>query len=105
MVIVRDYVKKTVICARDIDRHRPKADENLVIAPKDKRGKIGGRSDSHYALEDDKDKAEKKVWHVQVTCIDVASDGRMLAVGQDDGGFSIMELKYDEHRVLRIVDK
>jgi hypothetical protein len=109
VVIVRDSVTKLVICARDIDRNRPCKDESLEVSHKNnKHGKSSASSKSkdHYsAQEEEREKAEKKKWSVQVTCIDATDDGRFLAVGTDDGGFYVLEFKYDEFRSLKLVDR
>jgi hypothetical protein len=106
---VRDSATKLVICARDIDRNRPAKDESLEISHKNnKHGKSSASSkskDYYTVMEEEREKAEKKKWSVQVTCIDASGDGRFLAVGTDDGGFYVLEFKYDEFRALKLVDR
>ena len=94
---VRDYARRRVIAARDVDFVRPRRpgiDDEYDLNE-------GGDGDGEGENKSEGGK-KKKAWRIDVTCLDVSQDGKLVAVGQSDGGFSVLELSYDDERVTMI---
>jgi hypothetical protein len=96
---VKDYARRRVIAARDVDLVRPRRpgidDEYDFDEEREGEGEGEGEGKGEGGKK-------KKTWRIDVTCLDVSQDGKLVSVGQSDGGFSVLELGYDDERVTMI---
>jgi WD40 repeat protein len=83
---------------------KPKKSEKQVLIPEEEtEGHLleHNQDDEEMEESDHEDhvpehrKKKAPDWPVQLTCIDVCVHGAHVAVGQDDGGFTVLSLEYD----------